>query len=189
VTTKPPGDHTLSRGYEGRDLQHTHITHCSTLQHTATHCNTLQHTGTHGMHHTATRRYEGRDLQHTCITHYNALQQTQLTPHTVTYCNTLQHTATQRILQHTASNGNTLQHSHHSATHSYTLQHTRKAKDNSHAQSPPPPLSLLAVENAAFRKPTNTSVTRRPHKHTEAKLRGSDEISQKSARYSLCATK
>jgi len=44
VTTKPPGNHTLSRGYEGRDLQHTHITHCNTLQHTATHCNTLQHT-------------------------------------------------------------------------------------------------------------------------------------------------
>jgi len=101
-------------------LQHTAISHCTTLQHTATHCNTLQHTATHcnTLHHTAThcpttingpRRAQPTTLcnslqwlQHTLISHCNTLQ------HTATHCDTPQQTATHcntTSADHAALNG------------------------------------------------------------------------------------
>ena len=118
-----------------RILHHTAI-HCNTLQHTATYCNTLQHTATHTW----------RFLYLTASAYCNTLQ-----------CNTMPHTATHynfthlailvphslRILQHTTTHRNTLQHTatrswrfscltasaycnklQHTATHCNTLQHT-----------------------------------------------------------------
>jgi len=89
-------------------LQHTAITHCNTLQHTATHCNTLQHTAPQqstdhaalNRQHTATHCND--KLQHTLISHCNTMQ------HTATHCNTLQHTATHcntTSADHAALNG------------------------------------------------------------------------------------
>ena len=92
-----------SKRYFELSLQHTrntpttHVTHCSTLQHTATHpkhnCDALQHTATY--------------LQHICNT-LELHSTTQQLHHTAPHCNTLQHTAPH--LQHTATHCNTLQH-------------------------------------------------------------------------------
>jgi len=82
-------------------MDHSYVTHCNTLQHTATHRNMPQHTARiapvwHEYFMTGTNHSRHTTLQHTA-TRCNTLQ------HAATHCNTLQHTATHcNTLQHTA---------------------------------------------------------------------------------------